>query len=274
MTKRSLYFCCLNWLFGLLASLPSVSAQEIVTLATRPGITQAYFLASVPKSTQAIALLFPGSGGFIKLRKEGEQIRFGNDNFLVRSRREFLNRQVIVAILDAPSDQQRDWGMTDEFRLSEQHFIDVSAVVHDLAARFPKLPMFLVGTSRGSVSAASLGARFGNNVAGVVLTATMFRQTSRQSKEAGPGLSKFDFATITTPVLLVHHVSDRCALTPYGDAARLTDSYPLITVWGGLAAKSDECEAFSAHGFYGKEAPTIEQIVNWMLKKPIQNEVK
>jgi len=74
MTKRSLYFCCLNWLFGLLASLPSVSAQEIVTLATRPGITQAYFLASVPKSTQAIALLFAGSGGFIKLRREGEQI--------------------------------------------------------------------------------------------------------------------------------------------------------------------------------------------------------
>jgi hypothetical protein len=274
MTKRSFYFCCLNWLFGPLAFLPSISAQEIVTLATRPGVTQTYFLASVPKSPRAIALLFPGSGGFLQLHKEGDQIKFSNDNFLVRSRREFLNRGAIVAILEAPSDQQRNWGMTDEFRLSEQHFTDVSAVVNDLAARFPNLPLFLVGTSRGSVSVASLGARFGNNVAGAILTASMFRPTGRQSKEPGPGLSKFDFATIKTPVLVVHHVSDPCAITPYSDAARLADSYPLITVWGGFPARSGECDAFSAHGFYGKEAPTIEQIVNWMLKKPIQNDVK
>jgi predicted alpha/beta hydrolase family esterase len=274
MTKRSLYFCWLNWLFGLLAFLPSVLAQEIVTLTTRPGVTQAYFLASVPKRAQAIALLFPGAGGFLHLRKEGDQIKFGNDNFLVRSRREFLSRGAIVAILEAPSDQQRNWGMTDEFRLSEQHFADVSAVVNDLAARFPNLPLFLVGTSRGSVSVASLGARFGNNVAGAILTASMFRPSGRQSKEPGPGLSKFDFATIKAPVLVVHHVSDPCAITPYSDAARLADTYPLITVWGGLPARSGECDAFSAHGFYGKEAPTIEQIVNWMVKKPFQSEVK
>jgi hypothetical protein len=258
----------------LLTLRSPVKAQEIVTLLTRANVTQSYFLTSVPKQLRAIAILFPGSGGTIQLRKEGEQIKFGSDNFLVRSRREFIDRGVIAAIIDAPSDRQSNWGMTDEFRLGVDHFTDISTVVDDLAKRFPNIPIFLVGTSRGSVSVAALAARFSGKVSGAVLTASMFRQTGRQSKEAGPGLSKFDFGTMKMPALIVHHVSDQCNLTPYGDAARLSETFPLITVWGGLPARSVECEAFSAHGFYGKEAETVEQIVNWMLKKPFVYEVK
>src|SRR3990172_4990357 len=129
-------------------------AQEIVTLPTRSGVTQSYFLAGVPKQQHAIAVLFPGSGGLIRLRKENDQIKFSSGNFLVRSRSEFTKRGVVTAVIDAPSDQQGGWGMSDEFRLSGEHFIDISAVVADFNRRFPGLPLFLVGTSRGSVSAA------------------------------------------------------------------------------------------------------------------------
>jgi predicted alpha/beta-fold hydrolase len=69
---------------------------------------------------------------------------------------------VVAAIVDAPSDQQGGWGMADEFRLSEAHFTDMSAVVEEMQRRFPQLPLFLVGTSRGTVSVASLGARLGH----------------------------------------------------------------------------------------------------------------
>jgi hypothetical protein len=48
----------------------------------------------------------------------------------------------------------------------------------------------------------------------------------------------------------------------------------LVTVFGGSAAQSGRCEAFSQHGFYGKEAETVAEIVNWMLKKPFRSEVK
>ena len=260
----------LSWL--ILAA--PLAAQEIVSLTTRPGVTQAYFLARVPEKPQAIALLFSGSGGLIQLRNEDGEIKFSSGNFLVRSRAEFVNRGIVTAILDAPSDQQGGWGMGDEFRLGGEHFIDVAAVVADLNKRFPALGIFLVGTSRGSVSAAALGARFGERMAGVVLTATVFRQTGRNSKEPGIGLSRFDFSTIKAPLLLAHHVGDQCATTPYGDAARLSDKFPLITVWGGSPPQSDPCEAFSQHGFLGKEPETVEQIVNWMLKKPFQSEVK
>lgn len=252
-----------------------LAQQEIVTLPTRAGVTQSYFLTSIPKDLQAVALLFPGSGGLIHLRNENGKPRFNQGNFLVRSRSEFIKRGVVAAILDAPSDQQGGWGMGDEFRLSTDHFTDVSAVVLDLRKRVAGVPLFLIGTSRGSISAAALGAGFAEGeIAGAVLTATMFRRSPKNSKEPGPGLSKFDFATIKAPLLFVHHVSDQCESTPYAEAARLADKFTLITVFGGPSPLSGPCDAFSQHGFLGKESDTVEQIVNWMLKKPVAHEVK
>ena len=249
-------------------------AQEIVSLSPRPGVTQSFFLARAPQNPQAVAILFTGSGGLLRLHKEQEQIKFSAGNFLVRSRSEFVNRGIVTAIVDAPSDQQGSWGMTDEFRLGDQHSGDISAVLGDLKKRFPQLPVFLIGTSRGTISAAALAARFGSQVAGAVLTSTMFRQTGRKSQEPGPGLSGFDFASIKIPLLLVHHVSDQCFVTPYSDAARLSDKFPLISVFGGAPPQSGPCDAQSQHGYLGRESETVEQIVYWMLKKPFQHEVK
>ena len=257
----------------LIVGVP-VYGQEIVTVSARPGATQTFFIASPPKNPQAIAILFSGSGGFIRIRREEEKIKFDDENFLVRSRAEFIKRGVVAAIVDAPSDQQKNWGMTDEFRKSEQHFTDISSVATDLGKRFSPIPLFLVGTSRGAVSAAALGARFGPRIAGAVLTASMFRPAGRQSHEPGTGLSGFDFSTIKTALLFVHHVSDQCVVTPYGDAARLVDQYPLVSVFGGRLQQSDPCGPQSAHGFFGREPETIEQIVNWMLKRPFLEQVK
>ena len=260
--------------FLLLFVGAAAMAQEIVTLSTRTGVTQPFFIASLPQNPQAVAVLFPGSGGLIRLRQEKDQIKFGQNNFLVRSRGDFVKRGVVAAILDAPSDYQTGWGMGDEFRLGADHFTDVSAIVADLGKRFPGLPLFLVGTSRGTISAAALGARFGSGLAGVVLTSTMFRAAGAKSNEPGPGLSRFDFTTIKVPLLFVHHAGDQCAVTPYSDAARLAEKYPLISVSSGRAPESGPCDPFSAHGYYGKESETVEEIVNWMLKKPFREEVR
>jgi hypothetical protein len=265
---------------GLFLSLSAMSlaraicAQEIVTLPTRPNVMQSYFLTSSPKNLRAAAILFPGSGGLIQLRTEHGRTRFSQGNFLVRSRVEFVNRGAIAAIIDAPSDQQGGWGMSDEFRLGDKHAADISVVLEDMKKRFPQLPVFLIGTSRGTISAAALAARVGPQLSGAVLSATMFRQTGRKSPEPGPGLSGFDFASVKIPLLLVHHVSDQCYVTPYSDAARLSEKYPLVTVFGGSPPQSGPCDAHSQHGFLGKEAETVEQIVNWMLKKYFKERVE
>jgi hypothetical protein len=258
----------LGWVFD------SAFAQEVIPLQTRAGVSETYFLASAPRNPQAIAILFPGSGGWIKIRTEKGQPRFGGDNFLVRVRADFVKRGVVAAIVDAPSDQQRGSGMSDDFRLGADHFADISAVIADLQKRFPEKPIFLIGTSRGTVSAAAVGARAGDSVAGVVLTSSLFRRAGAGSSEPGLGLSAFDFATIKVPLLFVHHVSDQCQWTPYSEAQRLSGRYPLITVMGGDTPKSGPCDPYAQHGYYGKETETVEEIVNWMLKRPYKDTVK
>jgi len=145
---------------------------------------------------------------------------------------------------------------------------DTGKVVADLKRRFPGLPVFLVGTSRGTISAASIGKRLGPAVDGVVLTATLFLATRQQ-----PGLSGFDYASIPSPLLFAHHVSDGCAYTPYSSAKGLSGQYPLITVFGGLPPQSKPCDAMSEHGFLGREAATVEAISRWMLKQPFSREI-
>ena len=251
-------------LTALLATASAAHAQEIVTLPTREGVTQS-FLLTVPADAKpaAVAILFPGGPGLIRLRNEGGSIRFGEGNFVVRSRQLFVERGIVAAVMDAPSDQPQ--GMEDPFRLGDQHAIDVTRVSEELKRRFPGVPVFLVGTSRGTISAASTGGTLGDGVAGVVLTSTLFL-----AARSRPGLSGFDYSKIKAPILLVHHAEDGCNVTPHREARKLADArqYPLITVNGGKPATSGPCEPFSAHGYLGKETETVDAIVNWMLKKP------
>jgi pimeloyl-ACP methyl ester carboxylesterase len=211
-------------------------------------------------------VLFSGSAGKVDLERETARTRPGG-NFLVRSRALFAQQGVAAAVMDAPSDQPT--GMQDTFRLGEAHTEDIGKVVADLKKRFPGLPVFLVGTSRGTISAAAAGRRLGKEVNGVVLTATLFLASGRQ-----PGLSGFDFATVPVPLLFAHHTEDGCTYTPYSSAKGLSDRFPLISVSGGLPPQSDPCEAMSPHGFIGKEAETVKAIAQWMLKQPFPKEIR
>jgi alpha-beta hydrolase superfamily lysophospholipase len=255
----------------LCVSLPAAHGQELVTLPTRDGVTQSYLLEAPPHPPHAVAVLFPGGGGNIRLRRADGRIGFSPNNFLVRSRHEFVQRGIAAAVVDAPSDRQS--GMDDDFRSGNGHQTDLQVVVANLNRRFPAIPVFLVGTSRGTVSAAYLGRAFGPTVAGVVLTASVFLPSGKRALHGGHGLSGFDFSGIKSPLLLVHHRDDGCRLTPYRAAQRLAERFPLVSVSGGKPAVSPPCEALSEHGFLGREAKTVEAIVNWMLKRPYASEI-
>jgi len=256
--------------FGLVVSL--AHAQELLTLETRPGATQSYLLL-VPKDAppRAAAVLFPGGTGSIGLRVEDSVIKFGPNNFVVRSRNLFVHGGVAVALLDAPSD--RPDGMANAFRKGEAHVQDVKAVIADVRKRYPAVPVFLVGTSMGTVSAAYVGRALGAGLAGVALTSSPFRPSGRRSKHGDSNLSDFDLEDIKAPLLLVHHREDACSICPYAEAQRRAGSHPLISVSGGKPPQSDPCEALSAHGYLGKEEETVDAIVNWMLKKPYRSEI-
>lgn len=253
--------------FAWFLPLGALSAEDIVTLPTRAGVTQSYLLsAPEAEKVRAVAILFPGGLGKADLQGESARPVLDSGNFLVRTRRLFGSAGIATAVVDAPSDQPG--GMEDHFRLGNAHADDIGKVVADLKTRFPGLPVYLVGTSRGAISAASAGNRLAKGVDGVVLTATLFLAVGRR-----PGLSGFDFSTIPTPVLFVHHVNDGCAYTPYSSAKRLAGRFPLVSVSGGLPPQSRPCEAMSEHGFLGKEAETVDAIAKWMLKQPYPREI-
>lgn len=258
---RRLLFCFVFWHITGVAR-----AEDIITLPTRDAVTQSYLL-SVPETgkVQALAVLFPGGNGKTDLERETARKSEGG-NFLVRSRRLFAANGVTAAVVDAPSD--RAAGMDDEFRLGAAHAEDIAKVITDLRKRFPGVPVFLVGTSRGTISAAAIGKRLGPAIAGVALTATLFLATKRE-----PGLSEFDFATVPSPLLFVHHVDDGCRETPYSSAKRLAERYPLVSVSGGNPPQSKPCQAMSQHGFLGREAQTVDAVTKWMLKQPYPREI-
>lgn len=235
----------------------SAPIEEIVRLPSEDGAVLPYLLSTDDsRPAQVAAVLFTGGPGTLGLLRKG--IPRPGANFLVRERHRFLEQGIATAVIDVPSDTQT---MSDRFRSSARHARDVAAVVADLKARLPEVRVYLAGTSRGTVSAAYGAATLGNAVAGVVLSSSVFTS----SNGGGLGLALFDYGSIRAPLLFVHHVDDSCPVTPYAAAAKLAARYPLISVSGGDPPKSDACEPFSPHGYYGVEAPTVAAMSRWML---------
>ena len=252
----------------LLSDCGNVGAEQILQLPSADNSTISYLLSTDlsdrSEEVRTAAILFSGGGGYIGLMEQG--IPQPGSNFLVRSRNFFVARGITVAVIDTPSNMR---GMTDVFRMSGRHIADITAVAADLQKRFPGARLFLIGTSRGTVSAAYASAALGNKLAGVVLTSSVFN-TARD----GPGLSGFDFGSIKAPLLFVHHAEDSCRVTPYQTAKALSEKYPLISVHGGNAPASGPCEPFAAHGYFGKEESTVDAIVRWMLGQPYPHEIE
>lgn len=255
-------------LFGFAACCATaLAAEEIVTLKTRDDATQSYLLTRNSEGNPGfVAILFSGGGGNINLRRRNDGALVRSENFLIRTRDLFVNAGVATAAVDGPSDMS---SMTDGFRMSDKHSTDIGLVVKDLRRRFPQAKIVLVGTSRGTVSAAYNALALGSDIDGVVLTSSVFN-----ASKAGGGVAGVDFARIKAPLLFVHHREDGCNICPYSGAAGLAGRFPLISVSGGSPPQSGPCDPLSAHGYFGKEAETVAAIGLWITGKPHPAEVK
>lgn len=204
--------------------------------------------------------LFPGYPGIMRLREEEGQPRFElRGNFLVRSRRHWLDEETLVVVVDAPSDQ---WETFDHwFRERSRYGADVAVLLNQVTQQYGVEDWTFVGTSEGSVSAFH-AARMNPGLARrVILTASLFRATRN-----GPGLSRVSWENLPAPVLWVHHEDDPCPFTSYRDAKRFAEKSrsPLVTVRGGGPERGEACQAFTAHGFVGVERETIGAMRSWV----------
>jgi len=245
----------------------SASAQEasLVSVQTPRGAKQAFILIK-PQKPAAAVILFAGGHGRLGL-KSASSMAWGSQNFLVRVRDRFAAQGLMVAVVDAPSDYQSERGMNAEFRMSARHAADIGAVV-DYLKKQANVPVWLVGTSMGTFSAAT-GAIALKNVGGLVLTSSITGTKSNWNiaRSHPHGVASMRLSAVTAPSLIVSHRKDGCDITPAADAPKLTKGLSnarkvdVVLVDGGSPPRSDPCQALSAHGFLGIEGQVVARIV-------------
>ena len=242
-------------LFAFAASL-ATAADRLVMVDTRPGVRVGYWLIQ-RDGAKATLLLLPGGGGSIGMKGAVPT----SDNFLVRSRDHFAAQGFHVAIVGKPSDRDE---LDSNFRAGAAHVEDLRLVVERLRKDLGQ-PVWLVGTSRGTISAAAAAIALDpSTLAGIVLTASV---TNGMRAAPVPGLA---LAEIRVPVFVVHHRRDACRSCVPHEAARIIDGLTrapvkkLLLVDGGGGAGGDPCEPLHWHGFIGMEREAVAAIAEWI----------
>jgi hypothetical protein len=89
-------------------------------------------------------------------------------------------------------------------------------------------------------------------------------------------LANFDYKKSPVPQFFVHHANDPCPITTYAGVKSIAEKFkiPLISVSGGSGFQGAACEAFTEHGFRGKEKEVLS-VISAIIKtgKAIQLEI-
>ena len=127
-------------------------------------------------------------------------------------------------------------------------------------------PVFLLGTSQGSIAAMNGAAHAQpGTLAGVVLTESV-------SVLGGSHETVFDAdpAGVKVPALVVANTDDRCDVAPPAAAPRIAaamshaPSAEVLTVTGGNTRSLTPCGSLTPHGYYGIEGRVVDAIGRWM----------
>lgn len=248
-----------NLLLGALmlgATLATLADGVRFEVVTREGVLTPVFWEAA-EGAKATVLLFPGGGGGFGRMEAG---RPTSRNFLVRSAAEFVSRGYNVAIFGKPSDTP-DLGYAE--RISDAHMTDIREVLAAVRKK-SALPVWLVGTSRGTVSATAAAIRLQGDIAGLVLTSSIV------AWDKTGAVPRQDLAAIHVPVLVLHHSKDQCRQTLPRDVGYVlkgltaTPVKKLLMVDSGADPTGDACEALHWHGFIGMEAEAVKLITGWM----------
>lgn len=279
--RRILTGCVLLWACAGLARAADGGTDarcgEVLSIATHGNTTTRYALAFPPDAhppDRRIALvLLAGGPGYVNLDARGcPRALVGNS--LIRSIPHFHALGFVTALVDAPSDHHGPDGLGG-FRIEPAHAEDLGRIVAALRER-TGAPAWIVGTSRGAISAANAASRLAGPAApdGVVLTsALMSGQFGAKLYWVAHSVFDMPLESIRVPVLVVGHEADPCPRSPpamMNDVTARTNGAreQVVTVAGGpgwsgpsgLAA----CEGRSPHGFAGQEAEVAAGIARFI----------
>jgi hypothetical protein len=236
------------------------NAQHSGTLfdvPTRDNVTVALYWHPMQGASTTLVLFPGGAGGFGRI----ENGRPNGGNFLVRSLPEFVTQGYNVAIIGRPSDRN-DLDYAD--RITDAHLSDIAAVLKFVKQQ-SAAPLWLIGTSRGTVSVAHAAIHLPRDaLAGVVLSSSIV-----DLRKAG-ALPSQPLAAITVPVLVIHHARDACRVCLPRDVPSVLQGLTgakvkkLAMVDGGTNPSGDACGPLHWHGYIGMEREAVQIITSWI----------
>lgn len=244
-----------------LVNIGAAIAGELVKVPTRVDIKTTVFWHATEGAT-ATLFVFPGGGGGFGRVEDGWP---SSNNFLVRTAKHWVAEGFNVAIFGRPNDSD-EIGYED--RISDTHMQDVKAVLGWVKSKSTS-PIWVVGTSRGTISTASTLINIQDSqIAGGVVTSSVVSY-----KKVG-ALPKQDLKMIKVPVLVYHHEKDACELCKPHEVPSILSGLKnspikkMMMVSGGSSPTGSPCEGNHWHGFIGMEAKAVADISAW-IKKPV-----
>ncbi len=206
--------------------------------------------------------MLQGGAGDIGIDVEGDLSH--ENNFVVRTRALWRDQGYVVIIPDALNGQNMRG-----LRKSPAYAQVVTTLVKYAHEQTPG-PVFLLGTSQGSIAAMNGAANLAAPaLAGVVLTESVSRDSISHETVFDAFPDK-----VTVPTLIVANRTSACDVAPAEDAslikAAMTHAVEveILYVQGGESRSSNPCASKSPHGYLGIESQVVTKIGAWLRARP------
>ena len=234
--------------------LPAAAQAIVQDIPTSGGSEQVLFAG--PANPRAILLMFAGGDGTVGFNAAGQITRL-NANFLMRTQALWIAQGFAFATIASPSSLNG--------RRHTAAYADAIARAIDFARSRANAPVWLVGTSMGSIAAANGAAHLPGRVAGVVLSSSV----AGPNRAAGETVFDSDLGAIAVPALVVANRGDTCPIAGPGFAPQILAALARsprkdIIYVESHQLQSDPCEALSPHGYLGIEGHVVQQISGWI----------
>lgn len=221
-------------------------------LKTRPGVRQPFWLY-LPQKPVAVAIYFRGTNGLSGVPDIEDALP---------------RNGVGIAIVDPPSDLRA--GFSRGERSGRDHVTDLTAVIRYLRQEI-RVPIWLMGMSMGSVSAANVALNSAASTDGMVFMAPVTAFYWGRNAFGEQLVTSFPLEKLTVPVLAVAHRQDDCTLTPPRGAEEIVRRAARAGARGQVVRRrlpisNDPCLGNSHHTFAGIRPEVGEHIARFIVK--------